>query len=395
MIDYTFAKRDQNVPNSGIGFMMRYASKYQDVVSLGQGTPLFPTPSFIYDELYKTSKINHEIGMYSSVKIEVELKKAIINQMTSIYGFTPDLKQIYLTIGGIGGLFAAFMSLIEKNDEIIYFDPSYPIHLSQIALTEAKPVFVSFDEKNKWKMDFEKLHKSITNKTKAILLTNPNNPTGTVLTKNEVKALSTIILKHNLILILDEAYDFLTYENKKTYSPLSLPELRDNIILCKSFSKEFAMTGWRIGYVFANEKLKTAIDSVHTYFCISPPTPSIIAATIALTKKEGKESKQFFIKKFTESRSAICERLEKLSNLFSFHKPDGAYYIFPKYNHFDLNAFDFAKMLVDEAKVITIPGSTMGPSGEGHVRMSFAADSTIIHKAFDQIDDFAKKHKLI
>jgi len=390
---YKFTSRVQNIPSSGIGAMMRYAAKYPDVVSLGQGTPLFPTPSFIYDYLYERSKTDLTIGQYSSVKLENELKELIIKKISKAHGFTPSLKEIYLTIGGIGGLFSALMAFLEKDDEVIYFDPSYPLHLSQIHLTQAKPVFVSYNEDNNWSIDLEKLAKAITPKTRMIILTNPNNPTGTVLSEVEVRKLSEIVLKNNLILILDEAYDFLTYE-KKLFSPMQIPELRNNLIVCKSFSKEFAMTGWRIGYVYANSEIITNINNVHTYFSISPATPSIIASIAALSDPRGEEAINYFKGKFTESRKAICDRLEKLPKLFSFSKPEGAYYAFPKVIGFDMSSTDFAKLLIDEAKVITIPGDSMGSAGKNHLRMSFAADAKVIHQAFDRIDEFAQKHGL-
>jgi aminotransferase len=392
-MNYKFSQRVQNVPNAGIGAMMRYAVKYPDVVSLGQGTPLFPTPAFIYNYLYERSKADSTIGQYSLPKIENELKMLIIKQMEKKYGFMPELGEIYLTIGGIGGLFSTAMVFLEKDDEVIYFDPSYPLHLSQIHLAQAKPVFVSYDENNNWSIDLEKLEKAITVKTKMIILTNPNNPTGTVLSKVEVIKLSEIVLKHNLILLLDEAYDFLTYE-KELFSPLRIPELRNNLIVCKSFSKEFAMTGWRIGYVYANPEIIAKINDVHVYFSVGPVTPSIVAAIAALSDPRGEEAIKYFKSKFTESRQAICERLEKLPKLFSFSRPDGAYYAFPKIIGFDISAMDFAKMLIDEAKVITIPGDSMGPAGKNHLRMSFAADAKVIHEAFDRIDEFARKHNL-
>lgn len=393
-MNYKFSQRVQNVPNAGIGAMMRYAAKYPDVVSLGQGTPLFPTPSFIYGYLYERSKTDLTIGQYSLPKIENELKTLIIQKVEKKHGFIPKLEEIYLTVGGIGGLFSAIMAFLEKDDEVIYFDPSYPLHLSQIHLAQAKPVFVSYNESNNWSIDLEKLEKAITSKTKMVILTNPNNPTGTVLSELEVKKLSGIVVKHSLILLLDEAYDFLTYE-KELFSPLRIPELRNNLIVCKSFSKEFAMTGWRIGYVYANPEIITKINDVHVYFSISPSTPSIVASIAALSDLRGEEAINYFKAKFVESRQAICERLEKLPKLFSFSRPDGAYYAFPKIVGFDMPALDFAKMLVDEAKVITIPGDSMGPAGKNHLRMSFAADVKLIHEAFDRIDGFAKKHGLL
>lgn len=393
MTKYKFTQRVINVPNSGIHFMMKYASRYKDIISLGQGTPLFPTPSFIYDELYKRSKKDFSIGMYSSPELEDELKELIANHMFKNYGFKPKLEELYLTIGGIGGLFSALMIFLEKGNEAIYFDPSYPLHLSQIHLAQAKPIFVSYDEENKWALNLDKLRHSVTKQTKVIILTNPNNPTGTVLSEQEVKELTEIVLINNLILVLDEAYDFLTYD-KLLFSPLKIEELRNNLVVCKSFSKEFAMTGWRLGYVYANSEIIGKLRDIHLYFSISPPTPSIVAAIAALSDKRGERAMKEFKEKFRQSRQAICDRLDNLPKLFSYHKPDGAYYVFPKYLGFNLSSFDFAKLLVDEAKIITIPGSPMGPSGQGHIRMSFAANPNVIHKAFDRIDQFAKNHNL-
>jgi len=133
---------------------------------------------------------------------------------------------------------------------------------------------------------------------------------------------------------------------------------------------------------------------VHVYFSIGPATPSIVAATIALKDKRGEKAMEEFKQKFTESREAICERLDKLPKLFEYHKPDGAYYVFPKYLGFKMPAMEFAKKLVDEARVITIPGTSSGPAGKGHLRMSFAADKKVIHAAFDRLDKFARKNKL-
>jgi len=390
---YRFAKRATDIPNSGIGYMMRYASQFPDTVSLGQGTPLFPTPQFIYDGLHEYSKKDETLGMYSDTKVETERKliRLIASQMQEDYGFRPDPTEITLTVGGIGALFATLMALLEKGDEAVFFDPSYPLHLSQIHLTQASSVFVPYREKDSWAFDADRLEKAITSKTRIILLTNPNNPTGTVLSEREVKALAEIVVKHDLILVLDEAYFFLSY-NGPVYSPLRIPELRSRTVLCRSFSREYAMTGWRIGYAYAPQELAAKIASVHIYFSVCPPTPSIVAATIAMSDPRGKQAMQDFITKFTASRKAICERLDRLPKLFSYHPPQGAYYAFPKYLGFDMPAMEFAKMLVSEAGVITVAGTSMGPSGAGHIRMSFAADPTVIHAAFDRLDVFAGKH---
>jgi len=392
---YRFTKRATDIPASGIGAMMRYASAFPDTISLGQGTPLFPTPPFIYDTLRKKARTDETVGMYSDTKVETEkvLIELIADQMQKDYGFRPEPGEIALTVGGIGALFASLMALVEKGDEIIFFDPSYPLHLSQIHLTQASPVFVPYREEAGWAFDAKAFARSITKRTRAVLLTNPNNPTGTILSEQDVRALAEVIIDRKLMLILDEAYHFLSY-GSAVFSPLQIPELRDRTILCRSFSKEFAMTGWRIGYAYAAPEVLEKIASVHVYFSVCPPTPSIIAATAAMTDPRGKEAMRGFVRKFTESRKAMCERLDRLPKLFSYCPPQGAYYVFPKFLGFDISAVDFAKKLIAEAGVITIPGSSMGPSGAGHIRMSFAADASMIHAAFDRLDVYAEKNGL-
>ena len=395
MNEFYFADRSLDVPSSGIMMMMRYASQYPNTISLGQGTPLFPTPKFIYDYVYEKSKTDTTLGQYSLPPLENQLKELIAKEMEELYGFKPTVDELVLTIGGVGGLFASFMSLLNPNDEVIYFDPSYPIHLSQLKIAQAKVVYVSLKEDEGWRLDIELLKKSITPKTKAILLTNPNNPTGTVLTKDEVQIIVDIVKEKKLYLILDEAYHFLTY-NKEIISPATFFEIRNYLVLVKSFSKEYAMTGWRLGYVYAHaEIIKNLGNNINTYTCISPATISIHAAICALTDPRGKESMFGFIKKFNESREAICNRMDKLTKLFQYQKPEGAYYVFPKLLAFpEINAVEFCQKLVSESGVITIPGDSSGPAGKRHVRMSFAADVSLINEAFDRIDSFAQKNNL-
>lgn len=394
-MNYRIAQRALDVPRSGIGVMMNYGSKYDDVLSLGQGTPLFPTPQYIYDYVYEKAKNSPEVGQYSSPRLERELCELIAEDFNEIYSFRPDITELGLTVGGVGGLMATFLALLDPGDEIIYFDPSYPIHLSQLYVAGVKPVFVPYIEEEGWKFDTLKLKASITSKTRAILLTNPNNPTGTVLSKNEVEELAEVVLKNDLYLVLDEAYQFLSYV--EFFSPLKIEELRKNVICIKSFSKEFAMTGWRLGYVYADKDLMEKIMiNVNTYLCISPATISIHAGIAALSDPRGKEAMKGFYDEFVKSRETICNRMDKLSGLFEYHKPQGAYYLFPKIKAFEeLGTLDFCKKLVDEAKVITIPGDSSGPAGKRHVRMSFAAKREMIDSAFDRIDEFAKKYELI
>ncbi|MFZ2199213.1 MAG: pyridoxal phosphate-dependent aminotransferase [Microgenomates group bacterium] len=387
-----FAARVDSIPDAGIGSIMSFASKFENTISFGQGAPQFPTPNFVYEELGKRAKTDSSLGMYNSVndKVQTPLKRLIVSEMKGKYGFEPDISEIYLTIGGLGGLFAALMSIVEKGDEVIYLDPSYPLHLSQIAITEAVPVYVPLIEELGWKINLNGIKQAITKKTKAIVLTNPNNPTGTVLTQEEVRALSDLILENDLYLVLDEAYEYLTYE-RPLFSPMMLPDLRERIVLSKSFSKEYAMTGWRIGYLWMKEKLRNKIHGVHLHFSLNPATIAIAAATIVLEDPRGKLAMQAMRSTIEESREVICSRMDRLTGLFSYVKPMGAFYLFPKILPRDLGAKDLAIKLIEQVGVITIPGDTMGPAGVGHLRFSFATSKEKISEGFDRLERFVAK----
>lgn len=391
MKTYSFSDRVQNVPDAGIGSIMQYARQFQNTISLGQGAPNFPTPQCIYTELQHQSTIDPNLGMYNTVNdsYHISVKNLLVKEFEKEYGFTPDSADFYLTVGGIGGLFATLMALTQKGDKVIYFDPSYPLHLSQLALSQATPVFVSYDEDNKWRPNLELLKQKISHKTKAIVLTNPNNPTGTVFTKEEVRKLADTVIEHDLYLTLDEAYSYLTFDDS-FISPMTIPDLRDHIILSKSFSKEYAMTGWRIGYLWVKQPVREKIHQVHLYFSINPSTVSIKAAEIALSHPEAQKARKYFIEEITKSRTVIMNRLTKLSSQFSFTPPSGAFYLFPRIMTPHSSAGEFARTLIKETGVMTIPGDSMGPAGAHHLRISFCAPQQIIESAFDRLDTYFK-----
>ena len=386
MKTYSFANRVNAVPDAGIGSIMYFARNFKDTISLGQGAPNFPTPHSIYDELYRLSKIDPNLGMYNTVNDSYHMKVKLLLQkeFEKEYGFSPDPTDFYLTVGGIGGLYASLMAVTQKGDEVIYFDPSYPLHLSQIALCEATPIFVPYSEEMGWRPNLKLLEEKISPKTKAIVLTNPNNPTGTIFTKEEINVLADLVIQHNLYLILDEAYSYLTFDTEFV-SPMTIPELRDHIILSKSFSKEYAMTGWRIGYLWVKQPVRDKIHQVHLYFSINPATIAIAAAGIALSHPEVRKAKQEFINEIAHSREVILKRLAALSDTFSFVPPEGAFYMFPRIKT-GIDSVSFAKKLIETTGVITIPGDSMGPSGKNHLRISFCVPSDIITLAFNRID---------
>lgn len=388
MNSHLFSERVMQVPDAGIGSIMSYARQFKNTISLGQGAPNFPTPQCIYDEIHTLSHTDKNLGMYNTVNdtYHIRLKELLCHEFEKDYGFRPDPQDFYLTVGGIGGLYATIMALAEKGDEVIFMDPSYPLHLSQLALAQATPICVPYQEELGWRPNMELLRKSITQKTKAIILTNPNNPTGTILNKNELEELADIVVENNIYLILDEAYSYLTYDSVFV-SPMTIERLRDRIILSKSFSKEFAMTGWRIGYLWVKQPVREKIHNVHLYFSINPSTVSIVAATVALSHPEARTAMSKYREIISQSRDAIMRRMSHLRYIFQFHKPEGAFYLFPKIVD-KSDSVSFAKKLIEKTGVITIPGDSMGSSGKNHLRISFCAPPATIHTAFDRLDTY-------
>lgn len=383
-----FTDRVMQVPDAGIGSIMYFARQFKDTISLGQGAPNFPTPQCVYDEIHLLSKTDANLGMYNTVNdsYQLKLKNLLVQEFEKDYGFRPDPQDFYLTVGGIGGLYAAIMALAQKGDEVIFMDPSYPLHLSQLALADATPIFVPYQEELGWRPNMEELRKKISKRTKAVILTNPNNPTGTILNKKELEELADIVINNNIFLILDEAYSYLTFD-APFESPMSIERLRDRIILSKSFSKEFAMTGWRIGYLWVKQPVREKIHNVHLYFSINPSTISIVGATVALSHPEARKAMQSYRAVITQSRQIIIERMSALHNVFSFQIHEGSFYLFPKILD-GSDSVSFAKNLIEKTGVITIPGDSMGPSGKNHLRISFCAPPEIIHKAFDRLDSY-------
>ena len=304
-------------------------------------------------------------------------------------------KEIFVSCGAMEALAAATATIVERGDEVLIPSPTYSSHIEQILFAEGKPVLVPLIEDPEWKLDLEGFKRAITPKSKAIFLCNPMNPTGAVFSQEELETLAQIALEHNLFVINDEAYDFLVYDNLPYFSLTSIPDLKNNLITTYSFSKMFCMTGWRVGYMYASARIVDQVLKVHDAFAICAPRISQYAALTALKATNGKDGEgdrsiRQLVAGLASRREIACQRLNNLLHVFSYIKPRGAYYVFPKIMIKEMGSMDVSLDLLYEAKVITIPGSGFGPSGEGHIRLSFGATEEEINKAFDRIDIWAK-----
>lgn len=384
------AKRALRVGDSAIRKMMMEGAKVQGALSLAQGIPESKTPLYIREGVSELLKENTMIGKYSLGPGLPELRKIVADYISKKGGFgvDPD-KQICITAGAIEALMITIASTVEEGDEVILLDPGYPPYIPQVLFHGGKPVLVPLQADNDWKIDFKKLEAAVTPKTKAIIVCNPSNPTGMVMGRDELAAIASLAAKHGFFIIADLTYDFLVYDDAPVPSFLEFPEIRDRLIIVYSFSKEFSMTGWRSGYLYGPEAVVAQALKVHDMCILCAPTISQYAALVAFTKPPSEDHLAHHAE-MEGKRDLMCERLDRLRDIFSYTKPRGAYYIIAKYKKPQIGSQEFAMRLLHEAKVIVVPGVACGSQGEGHVRFSYGASKEKINEAFDRIDAWAK-----
>ncbi len=394
------SERVKKIVVSPIKEMRILAEKVPGAISFGQGMPYVDTPLSIKEKLISALKTK-DISKYSTSPGLPELRKALAERVMKKRGLQ-NIKpeEILVTVGAMEGLGAAIMTVINPGDEVIVVTPGFSSHIEQILLAGGVPKFAPLVEKTGWQLDIDAFKKAITQKTKAIILCNPNNPTGSVYSKKDLQQIEELVLKHDIILILDEPYDFLLYDNAEFYSSASNPKLKNNLIACFSFSKEFAMTGYRIGYVYADSGIINQMMKVHDAFCICAARISQEAALAALSISD--EFTKDLVKKLDYNRRLVMKWLDKMPELFEYQVPKGAYYIFPRYKIENLtkinptlknmNSFDFCLKLLYEAKIETVPGAAFGPAGENHIRMSFGAKPEELEEGLRRLNKWVKEN---
>lgn len=391
------SKRVRKIVISPIKEMSILADDFQEkteeeIISFGQGIPYFDTPDYIKKEIVNSLK-NKTTAKYTLEPGIPELRELIAKNLSfskKISG-VQSKKEIMVTTGCQEAVACALSSVIDEGDEVLLFSPGFASHIEQTIQFGGVPKFVPLIEKEGWRLDIAELEKKVTRKTKAILFSNPSNPTGLVLSEKEVRALADFAKAHDLIIISDETYDFLTYDGKKHFSPASIKEVRDRVILCCSFSKKYALTGYRVGYAFADSGIIDHMLKVHDALTICAPAISQEAAIAALSGPQTSVTE--FIKGFDFNRSLMLKFLDQMADVFEYQKPMGAYYIFAKYKIPNINSFDLALKILHEAKVITIPGAAFGPTGENHLRFSFACSPSEIKEGFKRLINWSKKFK--
>lgn len=362
--------------------MPMLAAKVGGCVSLGQGVPSFPTPPHIVEAVCRVLRDDHASGKYSLQPGLPALRQAVAERMLAPKGLAYDPEtEIGLTAGAMEALLCAVLTLVDEGDEVLVPSPNYTSHLEQILLAGGRPVLVPL--KPDWSLDVPAFEAALTPKSKAILICNPHNPTGAVFADEDLRALAALAAKHGLYVISDETYDVLTWDGPTPLPLAAVPEIRDRAVTIFSFSKRYALTGWRVGGFAASETLTGQMLKVHDCATICAPTPAQHAALAALEGPQ--EPFEEMRRALANRRELCCGLLDKLAPAVTYARPGGAFYVMAKCGFTDEPSLELAKRLIHEAKVITIPGGGFGPEGEGHLRLSYGAAEDEIEEAFARI----------
>lgn len=382
------ASRSRDLAISAIKGMSIRSAKIPDAVSLAWGLPSFRTPAPIRSAVAQALESDPAFGMYTLPGGLSELCETVSDAHERRTGVRVDAdRNITITAGNMEGLNTLFEVLIDPGDEVIVTDPGFVSHISQIRFNGGTPVYWKMREDRNWEPDIAELTGLIGPRTKAIVLVTPSNPTGCILSEAILRAVAALARDHGFLVILDDPYSHFTYENRASFFNLaSLPEYVDTIAYLFTFSKCYAMSGWRAGYMVMPAALRAEIVKIHDLTMICTPRVSQIAALAAL---QGDQSHLIEFERILDRRrQLICERLDRLDHVFQYVRPQGAYYVFPRVIDAHAGDVSFAHTLLDEAHVAVTPGSAFGPVGENHVRMAFCVDDDVINTAFDRMEAY-------
>ena len=374
------------IPPSGIRKFFDIVSEMKDAISLGVGEPDFDTPWHIREEgIYSLEKGR---TFYTSNAGLKELKVEIHNYLHRRFDVTYDADtEIMVTVGGSEAIDIAMRAMINPGDEVLIPQPSYVSYVPCAVLADGVPVMIELEEKDQFRLTPEKLLEKITPKTKILVLPFPNNPTGAIMTREDLEKIVEIVLEKDLFVISDEIYSELTYGAERHVTIASFPEMKERTVLINGFSKSYAMTGWRLGYACAPAEILAQMLKIHQYAIMCAPTTSQYAAVNAL--REGDEDVQHMRESYDQRRRYLMNAFKEME--LPCYEPLGAFYTFPSIKRFGMTSEEFANRLLQEEKVAVVPGTAFGDSGEGYVRISYAYSLKSLKEALGRIERFISR----
>ncbi|MCU6765110.1 pyridoxal phosphate-dependent aminotransferase [Blautia ammoniilytica] len=372
---------------SGIRKFFDIVKEIPGAISLGVGEPDFETPYHIREAGIQALQAGKTF--YTSNSGLMELRKAVSDFTKRRTGLTYDpASEIMLTVGGSEAIDVALRTIINPGDEVIYIQPSYVSYLPCILLADGVPVPIELKAENRFRLTREELEAAITPKTKALILSFPNNPTGAIMEKEDLEAIVDVIKEHHILVISDEIYSELTY-GKEHVSIASLPGMKEYSIVINGFSKGFAMTGWRLGYALGNKEILKQMIKIHQYAIMCAPTVSQYAAIEAMYN--GDQDVIYMRESYNQRRRFLYHELQRLG--LPCFLPEGAFYMFPDIHEFGMTSEDFALDLLKEEKVAVVPGSAFGDCGEGFIRISYAYSIEELKEALLRIERYLNRKR--
>ena len=375
---------------SGIRKFFDLVSEMDDVISLGVGEPDFDTPWHIRDEgIYSLEKGR---TYYTSNAGLMELREEISSYVKRKYEAEYDPKtEILVTVGGSEAIDLAMRAMLNPGDEVLIPQPSFVAYEPCAVMADGVVKTIDLKEENEFRLTAQELRDSISDRTKILVLPFPNNPTGAIMTREDLEAIAKVIIEKDLIVVSDEIYSELTYYGEPHVSIASLPGMRERTILLNGFSKAFAMTGWRLGYACGPQEVIAQMTKLHQFAIMSSPTTSQYAAIEAL--KNGEEDVLEMREAYNGRRRYLMQAFREMG--LKCFEPYGAFYVFPCIKEFGMTSEEFAQKLLEEEKVAVVPGSAFGDCGEGYIRISYAYSLEDLKIALAHIRTFIDRHRAV
>lgn len=379
------SKRVQAIKPSGIRKFFDVASKMENVISLGVGEPDFVTPWNIREA--SISSLERGYTAYTANAGLFELRVEIANYLKDRFALEYDPEtEVLVTVGASEAIDIGLRAVVDEGDEVVVVEPCFVSYAPLVQMAGGIPISVGTTIAERFKVDPKNIEAAITSKTKAIIISYPNNPTGATLSKEEMEKIAAIVNKYDLIVFSDEIYAELSFDQEPV-SFASLPGMKERTIVISGFSKAFAMTGWRLGFVTAPADILAAILKLHQYSLMCAPTMAQYGAIEAL--KNGMDDVERMRESYRQRRNFITQSFQDIG--LDCHLPGGAFYAFPSIKKTGLSSEQFAERLLFEERVAVVPGNVFGQGGEGHIRCSYATSIDKLEEAIERIDRFLRR----
>ena len=378
------ARRWQQEDRNPMMTVFEKAGRYPDIIDLSIGDPDLKTPQKIIDLAFADAGAGHT--KYTDPWGDPELREEIARFYAEEYGVALGEREIFVSTAGCVAMYLVMEAILDPGDEVLIFDPYFSAYATQVRLGGGVPVFVPCREADGWQPDMERAAQYLTPRTKALVINTPNNPTGVCYSRPTLEAVARFARKNDLLVVADDIYTSFCYS--EPFLPvLTLPGMKERTIYINGFSKAYAMTGWRLGYVCAPAPLMKAMTKIHQYAIMCAPTTSQYAGIVAL--REGDDAIEAMRDEYDMRRKFLVSALNRMG--MTCFEPEGAFYVFPSIAVSGLRSEEFCEKLLFSKKVAVVPGTAFGDSGEGFVRISYSYSVAHLSEALGRIEEFLKE----